>query len=60
MSVTHFTFPAIILKWNQPVRKENLKLKIGEDTGKSKQKKSGTYKTLSHKYISLKTTENNI
>lgn len=58
MSVTHFTFPAIILKRNQPVRKENLKLKIGEDTGKSMEKKSGTYKTLSH--ISLKTKENNI
>lgn len=58
MSVTHFTFPAIILKRNQPVRKENLKLKIGEDTGKSKQRKSGTYKTLSH--TSLKTKENNI
>lgn len=26
MSVTHFTFPAIILKWNQPVHTENFKV----------------------------------
>lgn len=35
MSVTHFTFPAIILMKNQPVSKEkfkDVKLKTGENT----------------------------
>jgi len=50
MSVTHFTFPAIILKQNQPVSKEkfkDVKLKTGENTNqKSKGKKSGIQKAL--------------
>lgn len=57
MSVTHFTFPAIILEQNQPVSNEkfkDVKLKTGENT---KQEGQRGRKVASRKHFNLSKLE---